>query len=235
MRKYKISDEYIQANVKRQLPIYYGVAIISLITVIIHIFSYATNPDKNFLLLLVTFLFFGFVIFIFLRYTSRLRKLWQFFELEIHETHIVYRNFGIKDRVIDKNEITKIQLISPKGSLIIKTDDVKKQIRIPYQLDSFEEVIQRLSKWQEIQDVSQKKGHSQLVLILSSLGFISVLLLSNSLDSQIAIPGIFLICSSSIAYLFVIQIFSDEFDKNVRRLSWLLLVPVITLLVRIIV
>jgi drug/metabolite transporter superfamily protein YnfA len=130
----------------------------------------------------------------------------------------------VKDRRVDKQEIVSIQFKSPRGGLIIKTKDIKKQIIIPFQLDGFEEVKQSLGKWCQIQEVSQTKANSQSILILALIGFISVLQMTKSIDIQIAIPGIFFICVSSLAFLLFIQLSPDEFDRNVRKLSWILLV-----------
>ena len=233
MKKYKLSHEKVQFEFKRQLPVFYGTAIFLFLTVIIHIFSYATSSEKNFPLLLVSTLVIGWFILSFLRYARRIGRSKHNYELEIGEDRLIVRDFGIKKREITKQEIKSVQRTSPKGSLIIKTDNPKNQMRIPYLFDGFDEVIEHVRKWQEIQEVSMQKFHSKLILIMSFLAFSVALELPISLENQITIPMIFFFGASSMGLFLVYQFYIDELGKQVRMFSWLLIVPVITFLARI--
>jgi len=232
MKIYRIPEKTTMIPVSRQVRLLYGLSAIFISTLLLHIYAFAISSDRNLPLFLLRSLIIMAIVFIIIRYARRALNLWHYYELEVYDTYLVYRNYGVKDRRVDRQEIVAIQLKSPRGGLIIKTKDIKKQIIVPFQLDGFEDVKQSISKWYQIQEVSLTKSNSQSILILALIGFISVLLMTRSDEKQIAIPGLFFICITSLSFLLFIQLSPEEFDMNVRKLSWILLIPVMTLVFR---
>ena len=158
--------------------------------------------------------------------TKLLRGRTESFTLAIDDEKIIRSQDGFETIEINKKEISEI--IEYEGSSIaIKADGGKKEITIPKEIESIDELRSTLHKWKPIELRSSSKTRNTIISFsLSGLGSIGFLIFLWSKNYYVV-----LISGSILLVLFIVGWFMalKEFQKSKSKqlFTWLYLVPII--------
>lgn len=172
----------------------------------------------------------GFGLFSSLRQQQRL---WASYRLVVGEHYIKRIQQGMPEITIAKNELSKITEAAG-GGLMVQASAPDRQIVIPATIENYSELRSLLSGWHAIQNLSQTRVKWLSFLpVAASLLTIAAYTTTMLATNPVLVVGVgTLLLVVLLASLVLIQR-SIYMTRQVKRSSWFIILPMFTLVVRI--
>jgi hypothetical protein len=160
------------------------------------------------------------------------KESWMSFSVEVAEEKIIRKQKNRPDIEIKASEIIKNQETS-KG-LIIRTQDKQKCLFIPKVLVGYEEVRATLNSWHSIEAspvTTKNMNVKNMTAAWLTLVALAIIFLSHNKLLVLVVSVLFV--SGLIWSLIAVQR-NSHIDKRVKLLSWFVLLPVFSVIIKII-
>jgi hypothetical protein len=191
--------------------------------------SYLSSPCFIIVLILVAIT----LIFSILNGLRKVQRLWASYRLFIDENSIKRLQDGLPDIAIDNGEISKISEAEGRG-LLVQSIKPSRQIGIPFTLQDYSEVRSELARRHTIDKTSGTWEKLMPVLTLAAglLTLVAVLITFLATNRYvIVITGVLLFLGMIMSLVSIQR--SIYTTKEVKRNSWLVLLPILLIGVRI--
>jgi len=153
------------------------------------------------------------------------------YTLIIDDEKIVRTQDGFRTIEIKKEDISEI-IEYEGGSVVIKSDGESKEITIPMELESFNELKSTLRQWKQVELKSSSKTRNNVISFsIVGLGLIGFLIFLGSQNYYIVLVSGFILL-----VIFIIGWFAsskvNRNSKSKQRFQWWFLFPIIIICMR---
>lgn len=161
---------------------------------------------------------------------KRQKDQWNTYELTVDEDSVIRTQKNVATLKIHKNDLLEIEE-SPKGNLILKTDQKTKWINIPSSILEREELLDSIKAFGPIQQGKENKGKWTGLISLVTLGLMVIFFTNH--EKSILIPsGIILILGLLGSFIGIQR--SKNIDKKTKRAAYLIFLVLFSIVGRMI-
>ncbi len=162
------------------------------------------------------------------------RQLWFSYQLIISPQSVIKKQRRMPDIEIERDQITSLQELPSKG-LLIKTEQRRQFIFVPASVEHYDEVKERLAQWRQVEPIPQRtaKLRQTAFYLLTLAGAAAMITAMKSQDAWIVFPLGLLLVPFFLWGLIEIQR-SPQVDRRFKTWSWLMLLPVFSLVMKMI-
>ena len=156
------------------------------------------------------------------------RQGWLSWQLLLDEESVTRKQSSLTDMEIQSAEITAVSELSD-GTITIHTSRSDRAISIPTSIQDREEIRAHLNGWKEIRRLADRRWMNQVLIgIFAAVGFATVWMS----ETIIVVVPTGLVLIAALLWGLVTMVSSTQIDSRTKRLSWLVLLPLFSIVVK---
>jgi CHASE3 domain sensor protein len=188
----------------------------------------ANNPNAVSILPFIVPFFIAILSFSLYRSSKRLRVLYNSYSLNIHEQFISSKQANIPDITIAASDVKELQLKS-NGDILVQGRDKYQKILISRQIENYDEVLAQLQKLTLTKPFA-KSGKIEYFRIPAVLFLMVLMIVSYTSANKILATISAFITVVSLLYSVIELQRSKNIDQKIKKMSWIILLPVLSLI-----
>ncbi|MFY9824289.1 MAG: hypothetical protein WAM82_23135 [Thermoanaerobaculia bacterium] len=153
------------------------------------------------------------------------------FRIVLDDDSITRIQDGLPDITLRGAEIRRIVEVTGRG-IGVYGQGMLQQFNIPWEIEGFERLRQRLEQWQPVVS-KEPKSYSTYLIALAVLAPLAGLVVVETAQSKAVILGVGIPVLVVYAFCGVVMFRSPNVDKRSRKVAWLMLLLILVLVVKI--